>query len=217
MLGLGPETSLLDRALDALECTDCGGAPPRLHADRRPGGVGAGALRGRGARRGGGGRLGRARRSSRPWRAGWATTRASARRVRGSSARPFPLVLCGGVLRHPSPLLRTVLHVAHPRRAAGLPGRRAGRGCRAASPPTVSAHGPDLARLRAPFAGCVGAAEADVAGIRLDDATKVYPNGVKALDARHARHPRRRVHGPRRPVRLRQVDAPADDRRASRR
>ena len=52
-----------------------------------------------------------------------------------------------------------------------------------------------------------------MSGITLDEVTKVYPNGVKAVDDALARHRRRRVLRARRPVRLRQVDAAAHDRR----
>ena len=55
--------------------------------------------------------------------------------------------------------------------------------------------------------------EQPMSGISLDEVTKVYPNGVKAVDDALARHRRGRVLRPRRPVRLRQVDAAADDRR----
>ena len=53
-----------------------------------------------------------------------------------------------------------------------------------------------------------------MSGIRLEDVTKRYPNGVRAVDDVSARHRRRRVHGAGRAVRLRQDDAPALDRRA---
>ena len=53
-----------------------------------------------------------------------------------------------------------------------------------------------------------------MSGIRLDAVTKIYPNGVRAVDRVSLDIRRRRVRRPRRPVRLRQVDAAADDRRA---
>lgn len=108
-LGLGPATSLLDRAL---ERWDCGDADELLYAFTRIGGLP----------------------ESEPARfadavldeaeAGDEVARDLVRTVAGRvgdyahvcAARtgqlgaPFPLVLCGGVLRHPSPLLRAVVH-----------------------------------------------------------------------------------------------------------
>jgi N-acetylglucosamine kinase-like BadF-type ATPase len=109
MLGLGPETSLLDRALARWGCTD---AEALLHAFTRIGGL----------------------EDSEPGRfadavldeaeAGDSVARTIVETVAGRMGdyarvcasrtgqlgAPFPLVLCGGVLRHPSSLLRTVLH-----------------------------------------------------------------------------------------------------------
>ena len=51
-------------------------------------------------------------------------------------------------------------------------------------------------------------------GIRLEHVSKVYGNGFRAVNGHRPGHRRGRVHGPRRPVRLRQVDAAAHDRRA---
>ena len=53
-----------------------------------------------------------------------------------------------------------------------------------------------------------------MSGIRLDAVTKIYPNGVRAVDRAQPRHQAGRVRRARRPVGLRQVDAAADDRRA---
>ena len=52
-----------------------------------------------------------------------------------------------------------------------------------------------------------------MADISIRGLSKVYPNGVVAVRDVRPRSRRRRVPGPRRPVRLRQVDAAADDRR----
>ena len=53
-----------------------------------------------------------------------------------------------------------------------------------------------------------------MAEIMLDDITKRYPDGFEAVKRLQPRHRRRRVHDPRRPVGLREVDRAADDRRA---
>ena len=58
------------------------------------------------------------------------------------------------------------------------------------------------------------AAALAMAAIEIDRVTKVYGNGFVAVDDVSLEVARRRVHGARRPVRLRQVDAAADDRRA---
>lgn len=109
MLGLGPPTSLLDRALSRWECAD---AEELLHAFTRIGGLPA-SEPGRfadavldeaeaGDTVAGeivdivGGRLGD-------------YARVCASRT-GQLGSPFPLVLCGGVLRHPSMLLRASIH-----------------------------------------------------------------------------------------------------------
>jgi N-acetylglucosamine kinase-like BadF-type ATPase len=109
MLELGPETSLLDRALSRWGCTD---AEELLHAFTRIGGL----------------------EESEPGRfadavldeaeAGDPVARTIVETVAGRMGdyarvcasrtgqlgAPFPLVVCGGVLRHPSSLLRTMLH-----------------------------------------------------------------------------------------------------------
>lgn len=113
MLGLAPPSSLLDRALERWSCSD---AEQLLHAFTRIGGLPA-SERGRFAVvvldeaeagdavaaeivRVVGGRIG-------------AYARVSAERT-GQLGQPFPLVLCGGVLRHPSLLLRAAIYGAVP-------------------------------------------------------------------------------------------------------
>ena len=98
----------------------------------------------------------------------------------GQLGAPFPLVLCGGVLRHPSPLLRSVLLSRIPDGQPLYPDVDPVAGAVLIAADRVGAR-PDLAQLRAPFAAA-SEPGADVGGIRLDGATKVYPNGVKALD-----------------------------------
>ena len=56
-----------------------------------------------------------------------------------------------------------------------------------------------------------------MAAIQLEHVTKAFAGGVVAVDDVSLEIARRRVHGPRRPVGLREVDAAAHDRRASRR
>ena len=53
-----------------------------------------------------------------------------------------------------------------------------------------------------------------MAEIVLDDVTKRYPDGFEAVKDMNLDDRRRRVHDPRRPVGLREVDGAADDRRA---
>ena len=128
MLDLGPATSLLERALERWGCAD---AEELLFAFTRIGGLPA-SERGRfadavldEAEAGDpvareivvtvGGRVGD-------------YARVCAART-GQLGAPFPLVLCGGVIRHhPSQLLRDVDLRSCARRAAGLPGRRPGCG-----------------------------------------------------------------------------------------
>ena len=108
MLGLGPATSLLDRALARWGCAD---AEELLHALTRIGG----------AEKPDPGRfadavLDEAETGDRVARTIVQTVaarmgdyaRVCAART-GQLGAPFPLVLCGGVLRHPSPLLRGVI------------------------------------------------------------------------------------------------------------
>jgi N-acetylglucosamine kinase-like BadF-type ATPase len=109
MLGLGPPSSLLDRALERWSCAD---AEELLYAFTRIGGLPeserarfadavldeaeAGDAVATGIVRVVGGRVG-------------AYARVSAERT-GQTGQPFPLVLCGGVFRHPSILLRAAIH-----------------------------------------------------------------------------------------------------------
>jgi N-acetylglucosamine kinase-like BadF-type ATPase len=109
MLGLGPETSLLDRALVRWGRTD---AEELLHAFTRIGGL-EGSEPGRFAdavldEAEAGDSVARAIVETVAGRMG-DYARVCASRT-GQLGAPFPLVLCGGVLRHPSSLLRTVLH-----------------------------------------------------------------------------------------------------------
>jgi N-acetylglucosamine kinase-like BadF-type ATPase len=108
MLGLGPETSLLGRALERWECAD---AEDLLHAFTRVGGIGKGES----------GLFADAVLDEAE--AGDAVAHEIVVRVAGvigdyarvCAARtsqlgaPFTLVLCGGVLRHRSPLLRAAI------------------------------------------------------------------------------------------------------------
>ena len=108
-----------------------------------------------------------------------AYARVSAERT-GQLGQPFPLVLCGGVLRHPSLLLRAAIYGAVPEGTPIYPRRRARRRCppprrRSRRRPAGSGRHPRRARLD-------GGARL-MGGIRLEQTTKVYPNGVKAIDA----------------------------------
>ena len=109
MLGLGPETSLIARALERWDCAD---AHELLHAFTRIGGL-DGSERSRFADA----VLDEAEAGD-----GIATSIVETVAVRmgdyarvcaertGQLGAPFPLVLCGGVLRHPSAILREVVH-----------------------------------------------------------------------------------------------------------
>lgn len=108
MLGLGPATSLLDRALARWGCPD---AEALLHALTRIGGPEKSEV-GRLAdavldEAEAGDRVARTIVQTVAGRMG-DYARVCASRT-GQLGAPFPLVLCGGVLQHPSPLLRTVL------------------------------------------------------------------------------------------------------------
>ncbi len=107
-LGLGPATSLLDRALERWGCTDAdtllhtltrlGGEPPHepgSFADAVLDEAEAGDAVARKIVGAVGSRLGD-------------YARVCAERT-GQLGRPFTLVLCGGVLRHPSPILRAAI------------------------------------------------------------------------------------------------------------
>ncbi len=69
----------------------------------------------------------------------------------GQLGAPFPLVLCGSVLRHPSPLLRSVLLSRIPDAQPVYPDVEPVAGAVLLAADRVGAR-PDLARLRAPFA-----------------------------------------------------------------
>jgi len=109
MLGLGPETSLSARALERWDCAD---AHELLYAFTRIGGLDESEP----------GRFADAVLDEAEAGDGVATSivetvaarmgdyaRVCAERT-GQLGAPFPLVLCGGVLRHPSALLREVVH-----------------------------------------------------------------------------------------------------------
>jgi N-acetylglucosamine kinase-like BadF-type ATPase len=109
MLELGPETSLLERALARWGCAD---AEELLHAFTRIGGLDE-SERGRFAEAvldeaEAGDPVARAIVETVAGRMGDYARVCAART--GLLGSPFPLVVCGGVLRHPSALLRTVLH-----------------------------------------------------------------------------------------------------------
>ena len=118
--------------------SSAGAAPTRRSSCTRSRAIGGlpaserGRVRRRRARRGGGGRRGRAARSCATVGAALGDyARVCAART-GQLGAPFPLVLCGGVIRHhPSQLLRaTSIRDRVPDGAAGLPRRRAGRRAR---------------------------------------------------------------------------------------
>ena len=153
MLGLGPETSLLDRALARWECTT---AEELLYAFTRIGGL----------------------EESEPGRfadavldeaeSGDSVAREVVETVAvrmgdyahvcasrtGLLGRPFPLVLGGGVLRHPSPLLRTVLHSRIPDGKPVYPEVDTVAGAVLIAADRVGAR-PDLAQLRSPLSGAL--------------------------------------------------------------
>ena len=125
MLGLGPETTLLGRALERWGCET---AEELLHALTRIGGPDE-AEAGRFAdavldEAEAGDEVAREIVETVAGRMGDYARVCAART--GQDGAPFPLVLCGSVLRHPSPLLRSVLVSRGPGRRAGVPGRRAG-------------------------------------------------------------------------------------------
>jgi N-acetylglucosamine kinase-like BadF-type ATPase len=153
MLGLGPETSLLERALARWECTT---AEELLYAFTRIGGL----------------------EESEPGRfadavldeaeSGDSVAREVVETVAarmgdyacvcasrtGLLGRPFPLVLSGGVLRHPSPLLRAVLHSRIPDGKPVYPEVDPVAGAVLIAADRVGAR-PDLAQLRSPLSGAL--------------------------------------------------------------
>ena len=109
MLGLGPATTLLGRALERWGCAD---AEELLHALTRIGAPGGDAEKARFAdavldEAEAGDEIAREIVGAVAGRMG-DYARVCATRT-GQDGAPFPLVLCGSVLRHPSPLLRSVL------------------------------------------------------------------------------------------------------------
>lgn len=109
MLGLGPETTLLGRALERWGCED---AEELLHALTKVDGLSDDSEKARFAdavldEAETGDRLARDIVETVAGRMG-DYARVCASRT-GQDGAPFPLVLCGSVLRHPSPLLRSVL------------------------------------------------------------------------------------------------------------
>ncbi len=154
MLDLGPATSLLDRALERWNCADADGL---LYAFTRIGGLPA----------------------SEPGRFADAVldeaeagdpvareivqlvgerlgdyARVCAART-GQAGRPFPLVLCGGVLRHPSPLLRAAIHERVPEAVPVYPDVEPVIGALLLAADSVGAQ-PDRERLRAASAAVIG-------------------------------------------------------------
>jgi N-acetylglucosamine kinase-like BadF-type ATPase len=154
MLDLGPATSLLDRALERWNCTDTNDL---LYAFTRIGGLPA-SERGRFADavldeaeagdpvaqkivRMVGERLGD-------------YARVCAART-GQAGRPFPLVLCGGVLRHPSLLLRAAIHERVPEAVPVYPDVEPVIGALLLAADSIGAR-PDRERLRAASAAVIG-------------------------------------------------------------
>jgi len=126
MLGLGPETSLLGRALDRWTCPD---AQELLHTLTRIGGP-EGLEAGRFAdavldEAEAGDRVARAIVQTVAGRMGDYAWVCASRT--GQLGAPFPLVLCGSVLRHPSPLLRSVLLSRVPDAQPAYPEQKQGR------------------------------------------------------------------------------------------
>jgi N-acetylglucosamine kinase-like BadF-type ATPase len=151
MLGLGPDTTLLDRALARWDCAD---AEELLHALTRLGGLEEFEP----------GRLADAVLDEAE--AGDPVARTIVETVAermGDYARvcatrtgllgaPFPLVLCGGVLRHPSPLLRRVVHSRLPDGRPVYPDAEPVTGAVLIAADRVGAR-PDLANVRTPVTG----------------------------------------------------------------
>jgi N-acetylglucosamine kinase-like BadF-type ATPase len=150
MLGLGPETTLLDRALHRWGCAD---AEQLLHTLTRIGGPEESEA-GRFAdavldEAEAGDRVAHAIVQTVAGRMGDYAHVCAART--GQLGAPFPLVLCGSVLRHPSPLLRSVLLSRVPDAQPEYPDLEPVAGAVLLAADRVGAR-PDLARLRAPLA-----------------------------------------------------------------
>ena len=151
MLGLGPETSLLDRALGRWEAPD---AEELLHVLTRIGGPPEEPEAARFAdavldEADAGDRVARTIVQTVAGRMG-DYARVAAERT-GQLGAPFPLVLCGSVLRHPSPLLRSVLLSRVPDAVAVYPDVEPVAGAVLLAADRVGAR-PDLVQLRAPHA-----------------------------------------------------------------
>jgi len=154
MLGLGPETSLLGRALDRWACSD---AEELLHAFTRIGGPDGSA-----AARFADAVLDEAE-SGDPVAQEIVETvagrmgdyaRVCATRT-GQLGAPFPLVLCGSVLRHPSPLLRSALVARVPAARPVYPDVEPVAGAVLLAADRAGTQ-PDLAGLRAPLTAASG-------------------------------------------------------------
>jgi len=150
MLGLGPETSLLGRALDRWTCPD---AQELLHTLTRiggPEGLEAGLFADAVLDEAeAGDRVARAIVQTVAGRMGDYAWVCASRT--GQLGAPFPLVLCGSVLRHPSPLLRSVLLSRVPDAQPSYPDVEPVAGAVLLAADRVGAR-PDVARLRAPLA-----------------------------------------------------------------
>ena len=155
MIGLGPATSLLDRALERWHCADgdellyaftrVGGLPqsePGRFADAVLDEAETGDRVARGIVETAGRRLGD-------------YARVCALRT-GQLGNPFPLVLCGGVLRHPSPLLRASILERIPEATAIYPDVEPVVGALLLAADRVGAN-PDRALLRAASDTIIGA------------------------------------------------------------
>ena len=150
MLGLGPETSLLGRALDRWSCAN---AEELLHVLTRIGGPEESEA-GRFAdavldEAEAGDRVARTIVQTVAGRMGDYARVCAART--GQLGAPFPLVLCGSVVRHPSPLMRSVLLSRIPDGQPLYPDVEPVAGAVLLAADRVGAR-PDLSRLRAPFA-----------------------------------------------------------------
>ena len=135
--------------------------------------------------------------------------RVSAERT-GQLGAPFPLVLLGGVLRHPSQLLRDAIHDRIPESVPVYPDIEPVVGA-LCSRPTRSARSPTGTRFATRSTGPRSPSDGRDPARGDDEGLSERGQGDRRD---RPRHPRRRVHGARRAVGLRQVDAAADDRRA---
>ena len=149
MLGLGPETTLLGRALERWGCET---AEELLHALTRIGGPDE-AEAGRFAdavldEAEAGDEVAREIVETVAGRMGDYARVCAART--GQDGAPFPLVLCGSVLRHPSPLLRSVLVSRVPDGEPVYPDVEPVAGAVLLAADRVGAR-PDLAQLGAPL------------------------------------------------------------------